>query len=58
MLAGWRLPKLHDLMTCLEALLDVMDSFGFSLIFIDLGVIQSQKVSQPTAAYGTVVVPL
>jgi hypothetical protein len=43
--------RLDDLMTCPEALLNVMDSFGFSLIFIDLGVFQVR-------GYGTVVVPL
>ena len=51
MLAGWRLPQLDDLMTCLEALLDVMDSFGFTVIFIDLGVfqdIQLASLRQPT----------
>ena len=61
MLAGWRLPKLNDLMTCLEAFLDVMDSLGFPLIVIDLGLFQDRKFAilwHPVAPVGTVVVPL
>jgi hypothetical protein len=42
--AGWlEAPKLYDLMTCLEALLDVIESFGLSLIFMDLGVFQDRR---------------
>jgi hypothetical protein len=43
-------------MTCLEALLDVMDSFGFSLIFIDLGGFQARRLGSlrhRTAANGS-----
>ena len=49
------------MMTCLEALLDVMDSLGLALIFIDLAVFQDRKLCSlwhAAPAWDMVVVPL
>ena len=36
--------NLDDLMICLKALLDITDSFGCSLILIDLGTLQDRRL--------------
>ena len=54
-------PELDDLMTCLGALLDVMDSSSLSSIFMNLAAFQDRKSAaqrQPTAGYDTVAPPL